>query len=179
MLQERNLYLPNLKLRVITADYLLKVSRGEYFSLRIDQIRYAPYERRVWSNIDLVSWMAQRIHPQQLGFGDNRYPDRKWLLKVAYTLEPNLEVFTGGEFAEELVAVPVEFLEANRFFDAYVKPSKSPIFLKSEEAKVRENSERINKRLVKKQRRTNYLNSEQIRLMSEISDLQAELDANS
>lgn len=122
--------------------------------------------------------ISQAIQPKSLGFTPTALPDRRWILNIAFTLLPNLEIFTGGNKIDDIVGIPIEFLQNNAFFDPYLKPSKRPIFLKTEETRAREKEFKLRKRLMKKERRANYLEIEGRKINEEISDLQAEIDIN-
>lgn len=157
----------------------MKVYRQEVFSLNLDSIRYAPYERKIWSSIDILSYLSRLIEPRVFGFSPSTMPDRRWIINIAFTLAPTLEIFTGGNQVDDIVGIPIEFIENNRFFDPYIKVSKKPIFMKTEETRMREQREKFQKRLMKKERRMNYLTQEANRIHSEISDIQAGIDTNS
>jgi hypothetical protein len=154
----------------------MRVYRGELFVLQTSQVLNAPYEKKIWPSVDILAYVSQRIHPQDLGFTTHNPPDRKYILNLAYTLDQNLEIFTGGDAIDDEVAVPVEFLERNKFFDPFLKPSKRPLFLKSTETKNREISEKLKRRIIKKQRRSEYLHIQAAKVGREISDLNANID---
>lgn len=165
-----------MKSRCITSEYLLKIYRNEVFSIRVENIRYAPYERKVWASIDILASISNAIAPRILGFTPCALPDRRWILNLAFTLLPDLEIFTGSAEIDDIVPVPLEFVENAAFFDPYVKISKRPIFSKTPETKNQEKQNKLRRRLLKKERRVDYLQSESRRIYTEISEIQAGID---
>lgn len=116
------------------------------------------------------------ISPQVLGFTPTSLPDRRWIINIAYSLIPQLQIFTGNNDIDELVSVPLEFVEGAAFFDPYIKVSKRPIFTKTQETKDREKIYKLRRHLAKKERRVNYMHSEARRINNEISEIQANID---
>jgi hypothetical protein len=174
---EKGYYLPDIRSRIITTDYLVKVSKGINFGIKSDQIKSHPLERKRWSSLDMVSWLSNRLYPLELGFSSNKLPNRKWLLDVVWSIEPKHEIFDGGEVYEELVEVPIEFLENSCFLDPYISATRRPIFLKTPETKRKEKRQMIKRRILRKERRWNFLRLDQQKLGKDVSDLQAHLDS--
>jgi hypothetical protein len=151
--------------------------RGQCFRCLKNAIQNAPHERKIISNIDILTLIAERVAPAALDIGPGHMPDRKWLINVLFTIIPTHEAFVGTNEEDEEVGIPVQYIQNNRFYDPLIKPSDRPIFLKSENQRLREKFTKCNNRIIKKGRRSTYLLNEARRLESEISDIQANRDA--
>ncbi len=103
MLDEEGLFLPSIKYRAITCNYMMKVFKKEVFRVKIAIIKNPPRERKTMSNIDLLAFIEGKAYPVPLGIGPNNLPDRKWLLTIAYSYDHRLQIFTGLNEDEEIV----------------------------------------------------------------------------
>jgi len=171
MLDEDGYYLPSIKSRAITCSYLLKVYRNEVFRVEKSYVLTPPSEKKIWSNLDLLAYIEKKCYPKPLGFSPNTMPDRKWLLAIAYSFDKNLEVFTGILAKEEIVGLPLEALNGNKFFDPLAKKSKRPIFMKSDAQKDIEQKDKIQRRLQRKDRRKLFLQQQVRKIELEIDEL--------
>lgn len=119
LVEEEGYFLPSLKSRAITNDYLQGILTGRYFQFLRNQIQNPPAVKKEWSKIDLLAFIQGRIGQNDLGFGPEKMPDRAFLQKVTYSLYPNLEIFFGVRAEEPLIRLPASFIERLNFFDPY------------------------------------------------------------
>ena len=92
-----SLYLPRFNSNVITMDYLLEVSFSTVYSIANDQVK--PYsdikviriEKIILFN-ELKDYL-EKNNLKPLGFDINKLPDKKWLIDVLNTLNPNNAIF--------------------------------------------------------------------------------------
>lgn len=171
-------FLPKFSSRAITVDYLFKVLNAQVFRCQKADICHPPNEKRIWSNIDLVAYLDQRVAPLPLGISVANLSERLWLLTVAYTFDPHLEIFSGIQQSDQIVSIPLRLLDQYKFFDPLLKQSKKPVLKKTSEQKVQEERDILEKRRFRKERRCLYLNNQARKLGAEISDIDAELDLN-
>lgn len=172
LVDEDGWFLPALKTRAITTDYLMKVVKGEVFRIQKNQLINPPSEKKVWSKIDLIAWISERCSPLPLGVTPTKLPDRRWLVSIAYGYDHNLEIFTGTQPNDVIVSLPLKFLEKMAFFDPFLKPSSKPIFQRSADVRARDDTDKIRRRVSKKQRRKNYLAQEINKLSDDIMVLE-------
>jgi hypothetical protein len=172
LVQEEGFFLPALSSRAVTNDYLRGVLSGKVYQFRTDQIRTPPKPKKEWSKIEMLTFIQSRLgQERELGFGPNNIPDNEFLLAVCFTLDPNLEIFTGIKEAEEIVQIPVNFLERIKFFDPNLRNVRSNVIQKSTAQKQREKRLCLEKRRNRKMRRTNLIEREAGRLQSEVDAL--------
>lgn len=99
--------LPEYTSRAISVKYLLKVLEGLVFRIQRSQVQRYSITKERWSKFDLIRWIEQKLPEKtELGFTPESLPDYRWLLNVAYTIDPNMPVFTGIEENEKLVKIP-------------------------------------------------------------------------
>jgi len=150
---------------------MIKVMKGEIFSCQKQQIRIPPPEKKPWSKLDLIAYISTRIKPMNLGFTVDKAADRNWLLSVAYSFDCNLECFTGTSNEDIQIGIPVKYLENGNFFDPYTKKSIRPIFLKDDKQRDVIEKKKVEKRIIKKNRRRELLMDEVRKLERNINDL--------
>lgn len=174
---EEGFFIPSLSSRAITNQYLMGVLGGIYQQFRINQIRNPPKPKREWSKIDMISFITSRLGNQtQLGFGPTTLPDKDFLVTISYNLDPNIEMFTGVDSEEDIVQIPVSFLERIRFFDPALKSQKGSVIKKTEEAKERQKRSILERRKRRKMRRNQLLVKESGKILSEIHALEDALE---
>lgn len=150
---------------------MIKVLSNSVFRCLKTDVQNPPHEKKTWSNIDLIAWLEQKCAPTQLGISPLKLPDRHWLVTLAYSFEPNLEIFTGAETKDELVSLPLRLLNKFKFYDPFIKPCKKGLLKKSEEHKRIEKRDILLKRRAKKERRFAYLESEAKKVNADISEI--------
>lgn len=156
----------------------MSVLAGRVFRCKKTEIINAPYEKKTWSNIDLIAYLETRTAPTPLGISIGRLPDRQWLITLAFMFDPNLEIFTGARPSDQLVSIPLRILEQAKFFDPYSSATKMPVIKKSGEQKQKEEIEALQRRRIVKERRANLLQNQVRKLGAELSEIEAEIDQN-
>lgn len=162
-------FLPALKTRAITNDYLLRVIRNQVFRVQKNQVLTPPPEKKVWSKLDLLAFIQAQVGVgRDIGLTPEKMPDRQWLLTIAYSFSQDLEVFTGVRLDEEIISIPTTFLEKLAFFDPYSRMSSRNIFKKSSTRRLQEESKKVEQRISKKNRRRELLNQMVGRIDSQV-----------
>jgi len=101
------LFLPKLG-NAVTAKYLIKVSKGEAFWILEKDVKFPPEEKIKFTKTDLVAYLEDKhISNPSLGFDPQNLPNRKWLLTLLFTFEPNHYVFTAIHNNQVNVDVPI------------------------------------------------------------------------
>ena len=86
------------KAKCITEDYLWGVIIGQYWSLKISDLRYPKKLKQTIPKRDLVAILQNEFNIQNLGFDSDHYPDKKWVITIIFTLNPFQRIFmTPGE----------------------------------------------------------------------------------
>lgn len=178
MTEEEGWFLPKYSSRAITVEYLMNVLTGSIFRCRKADVQNPPYEKRIWSNIDLIAYLETRTAPTPFGISIARLPDRQLLITLAYSFDPQLEIFTGAKPNDQLVSIPLHILEQAKFFDPYFTNTKIPVLKKTSEQRQKEDFEILQKRRNKKERRADYLSNQVRKLNTELSELDAQIDIN-
>lgn len=120
----------------------------------------------------MLSYIQAHIGADKdLGFGPMSLPDEAFLVAVCHALNSNLEMFTGMSLEEELVQIPLSFLQRLNFFDPYARKINAPVIQKSSEQKKREMKTKLSKRINKKIRRKEYLSNMTEKLHSDVDCL--------
>lgn len=102
--------LPEFRSRAITTDYLFSVLGGTVFRIQSNEIRRYSVIKHKWSKIDLLIWLENNIgNHEKLGMSSDHLPDERWLYNVCYTLNPNIQCFTGLQENEKLVMLPLRY----------------------------------------------------------------------
>ncbi len=101
LVDEKKLYLPKWKIlrnrpKCITEKYLLGILMGQIFSIKEDKIKKPKDITKNLTKLELQK-ILEGLVDKPLGFEIDREPDRKWLVKVIYSLSPNNEVFQSTE----------------------------------------------------------------------------------
>jgi hypothetical protein len=182
LVQDEGYFIPALSSRAITNDYLRGVLNGTFYQFLSRQIMTPPKPKKVWSKIEMITYIKTRIGLERdLGFGPTNMPDEDFLVTICYTLDQNLDMFTGIKEEDEIIAIPVNFLDKLRFFDPNCRGSRNNVIPKSNQQKEKEKRVRLEKRRNRKIRRVELINSEKSKLESEvdyITDLLQERDEN-
>ena len=176
--EEEGWFLPKYTSRAVTVEYLMDVLSGRVFRCLKSDVKNPPYEKRIWSNIDIIAWLEIKVAPTRLGISYARLPDRNWLISLAFSYDQQLEIFTGAQPNDQIVSIPLKLLEQVKFFDPYMRSSKRPVLKKSDDQKKIEESEILKKRRFRKERRADFLANQTRKLHQEISELDAEMDLN-
>jgi len=88
ILIEQGYYLPAKKATCCTKSYLGRVQRNEVFTMKIEGLMPFGNEKEVkLEKGDLIKILKEKIE-EDLGFPVNSSPDKKWLLDVLHTLDP-------------------------------------------------------------------------------------------
>jgi len=88
ILLQKGYYLPAKKATCCTKSYLGRVQRNEVFSMKAEDIKPFANEKEVkLEKGDLIRILKEKTG-EDLGFPCNSSPDKKWLLDVLNTLDP-------------------------------------------------------------------------------------------
>lgn len=91
------LYLPSITSRCISGEYLDGVIMKKFFSIDYDSVVYCDhFSINVTVELlyfELISILSDQAPDYCLGFDEYTLPDKKWLVTVMYTLNPNAEFF--------------------------------------------------------------------------------------
>ena len=94
-MEEEGNFLSSIKSRAITNNYLQGILNGGYLRFFPNHILDPPNIKKEWSKIYLPAFIYSKFTQGDLGFGPDKMLDRGFLQKIAYTLEQNLDIFTG------------------------------------------------------------------------------------
>ena len=91
-------YLPKRNSRCITIEYLLQLSNREVFSIEQSKaIKYDNYKILKIEKIQLYKELMKqitKISEKKLGFTYKNLPNKKWLVDVLFTINPDNTLFT-------------------------------------------------------------------------------------
>lgn len=119
---EEGYFLPALSSRAITNEYLRGVLSGTFQQLRSNELRQPPKMKKEMSKIDMLTFIQEVVGGnRELGFGPGNMPDTDYFIAICYSLNQDLEMFTGVQMNEQVVRIPVSFLDRIKFFDPYLK----------------------------------------------------------
>ncbi len=109
MVSAEGWFLPESESKAVTVNYLLGVSSGKFFRIRVSEVHHYPAEKKTWKKLDLFIYLSDvHLRSVNLGFDYLHLPDRNYLLSILYTLEPTHEVFSGLGLSEKVVEVPLK-----------------------------------------------------------------------
>ncbi len=107
MMIEKGYYLPDIRSRIITTDYLVKVSKGINFGIKSDQIKshlLVPKDRFVCKDLTANASVFELIEEinkiivqsgyLRLGITHEKPANKAWLTNVLSTLKPYQEFFS-------------------------------------------------------------------------------------
>ena len=107
----KNIYLPkwdkiNKKPKWATEKYLVGVMLNRIFSLKIEQIKKPPPVTKKKKKGQMLQILEQFAN-KPLGFEVEREPQKKWLIKMIYSLDQNNEIFRPA-IQEIKKTIPIE-----------------------------------------------------------------------
>ncbi len=88
-------YLPKQKSSLITSEYLEAVRQGKFYCPKYGEIKMLPCPNPPPKEmlINKVKFAAKRLKLADTGIDEKHEPDRKWLVDVLATLQPDDEIF--------------------------------------------------------------------------------------
>jgi hypothetical protein len=175
------IYLPKLNSKCINSEYLLMVAKREVFFILEKDIK--PYDREIekWTKIDIISYLETKHFNIKSGFKYSSLPNRRWLLNVLHTFEPNHVCFTKVSSSNIQVEVPIWyfliFIYLNNFsllqnmniFNNF-NNSKKKVFKLKGEQKIQKKLENLARKNEKKLRRKKYLSENIYKIKSDMRD---------
>jgi hypothetical protein len=171
MVEEEGAFLPKFKSRAITTRYLTGVLSGEFFKFEKSKTLMPLPEKKIFSKIDLLALICEKMGNIDLGFSPDHMPDRHFLLSLVYSLSPNHEIFTGVTDDEKTVKIPLKFLQNLLFVNPDANTSRSKTFKLSGQERKEKEDKKLKRRILKKKRRQGYLSSILSKLGSEVHHL--------
>ena len=107
-----NLVLPNIHSSAITVEYILNVASKAVYTIPKDKYKKAPDTKDKSLTIyDLIEILTT-IVKQPLGFDNNHFPNKKWLIDCIYSESKNNSIFI-DDSKTFYRAIPKEFFKKN------------------------------------------------------------------
>lgn len=109
-------YLPPINSPAVTREYLLKVSEGDAVAKQRQEVIHYPYNNFSKEIAFCLLEEACELEGIELGFNIDRMPPKKWMVAMAYTLQPENPAFISRERLNELGRLAANFDQWNEGF---------------------------------------------------------------
>ena len=87
----KGFYLPKFDSKCITEEYLLSVAKKQVFTISKDKIKFGSLKTKKFRT-DLME-ILQGLTQLPLGFTEEHYPNKRWLINCIYSLNPLHKIF--------------------------------------------------------------------------------------
>lgn len=89
--KSKGYYLPKFTSKCITEEYLLSVARKQVFTIEKDKVKIGEIQKHC-SISDLIELLQKNVNIK-LGFTEDNFPDKIWLINCLFSLAPNDDIF--------------------------------------------------------------------------------------
>ena len=91
---ENGFHLPNFKIKAISDEYLEGILKKKFFSIAQSSIKTPKIFQKntIQGLLKLLISELDRTQRKPLGFDDFKPPNNKWLIKVLYSINPDLDI---------------------------------------------------------------------------------------
>lgn len=105
--QTKNICLPNANDKGVTTAYLMKVVRGEVFTISKEKYKKFRGDIQNVTKAELNNWITEECG-MSTGFELDLLPSKKWLLNCLYSLNPEHIIFQQQQQHQRPVLRPEE-----------------------------------------------------------------------